>query len=107
MPSWRVLTHLKPVILQGGKEATKSNAILHRLIVDAIEDVAPEVLYVYTPSLSAAHPTVSAVIVPDPNACSACPAQRMVALLHNSAMTARSHQVTTAQKRKCDAVSAL
>ena len=28
---------------QGGKEATKSNEILHRLIVEAIEDVAPEV----------------------------------------------------------------
>ena len=29
--------------LQGGKEAARSNEILHRLIVEAIEDVAPEV----------------------------------------------------------------
>lgn len=30
-------------MLQGGKEAARSNEILHRLIVEAIEDVAPEV----------------------------------------------------------------
>ena len=29
--------------LQGGKEAARSNAILHRIITDAIEQVAPEV----------------------------------------------------------------
>ena len=30
-------------ILQGGKEAARSNAILHRIITDTIEEVAPEV----------------------------------------------------------------
>ena len=29
--------------LQGGKEATRSNALLHKLIVDAIAEVAPAV----------------------------------------------------------------
>ncbi len=29
--------------LQGGKEAAKSNAILHKIITQAIEEVAPEV----------------------------------------------------------------
>lgn len=40
-----VPTRHKPVLLtrQGGKEAARSNEILHRLIVEAIEDVAPEV----------------------------------------------------------------
>jgi delta-1-pyrroline-5-carboxylate synthetase len=31
------------LLLKGGKEAARSNEILHRLIVEAIEDVAPEV----------------------------------------------------------------
>lgn len=31
------------VYMQGGKEAAKSNAILHEIIVDTIQEVAPEV----------------------------------------------------------------
>lgn len=38
-----MLTGVGNEALQGGKEATHSNEILHRLIVEAIEDVAPEV----------------------------------------------------------------
>ena len=37
------LEHSRQKRVQGGKEAAKSNAILHRIITDAIEQVAPEV----------------------------------------------------------------
>ena len=38
------LLHSPPVWMpQGGKEATRSNALLHRLIVDAVAEVAPSV----------------------------------------------------------------
>jgi delta-1-pyrroline-5-carboxylate synthetase len=40
---WEHVKHVGACGRQGGKEASRSNALLHRIIADAIEEVVPEV----------------------------------------------------------------